>query len=392
LDAAYMVVVDHSSDVDVYSTMVNYVNQAFPEEIYTVNKDNLKTPVSAVNEKGENVLSQISELDGVFTSGSNGFASPSWDDMDFNQLTLDLGDLSGAEEIKLVINGMVDWGPAEHYYTWIAGFKSAFAEGLVSGGTEVYPAPYMEVMGADGVWLRVPEDRQMPTPSDYVPRSFAVNLTGLFSEDVSEYKIRITNFFNVTFDYIAVDTSSQADIIIQEIYSDAVFHEIVYSPSSSSGNFTKHGDVTQLLLEGDDMYVIGRQGDQVSLQFPTDSLSPLEDGMERDYFMFIACWFKDPPGNWGYGFDFTVEPLPFINMSGFPYPDTESYPSDDAHLQYLQEYNTRLVEASSQPVTMEFSLITWAAVVILLVVAVDFGVLVFYKKRGSWRSLLHIRQ
>jgi hypothetical protein len=114
--------------------------------------------------------------------------------------------------------------------------------------------------------------------------------------------------------------------------------------------------------------------------------------MERDYFMFVACWFKDPPGNWGYGFDFTVDPLPFINMSGFPYPDTESYPSDDAHLQYLREYNTRLVEASSQPVTMEFSLITWAAVVILVIVAVDLGVLVFYKKRGSWRSLLRIRQ
>jgi hypothetical protein len=57
--------------------------------------------------------------------------------------------------------------------------------------------------------------------------------------------------------------------------------------------------------------------------------------------MFVACWFKDPPGNWGYGFDFTVDPLPFRSMSGFPYPDTESYPSDEAHSNYLREYNTR---------------------------------------------------
>jgi hypothetical protein len=55
----------------------------------------------------------------------------------------------------------------------------------------------------------------------------------------------------------------------------------------------------------------------------------------------VACWFKDPPGNWGYGFDFTVDPLPFRGMSGFPYPDTESYPSDEAHSNYLSEYNTR---------------------------------------------------
>ena len=53
LDAAYMVVVDHSSDVDVYSTMVNYVNQAFPSEIYTVNKDGLASPVSAITKKAK---------------------------------------------------------------------------------------------------------------------------------------------------------------------------------------------------------------------------------------------------------------------------------------------------------------------------------------------------
>jgi len=341
LDAAYMVVVDHPADVDVYSTMVNYINRAFPSEIYTVSKDNLLTPISAFNEKGESVLPQIAKLDGFFTSASNGFTSPAWNDVSLNQLTLDLGDLSGAEEIKLVINGMVDWGAPEHYYDWIGGFEAAFAGGLVAGGTQIYPAPYMEVMGAGGSWVRVPVDRQMPTPSDYVPRSFVVDLTGLFPADVDEYTIRITNFFNVTFDYIGIDTTTQENIKVQRLNGDAVFEEIFFSPSSSSGDFTKHGDVTQIVLEGDDMFVIGRQGDQVSLRFPVAGLEALGDGLERDYFMFVACWFKDAPGNWGYGFDFTVDPLPFRNMSGFPYPSTESYPSDEDHASYLREYNTR---------------------------------------------------
>jgi hypothetical protein len=382
LDAAYMVVVDHPSDVDVYSTMVNYVNQAFPGEIYTVSKDSLVSPVSALNEKGENVLPQIAKMDGTFTSGSNGLDSPSWNDIDLNQLTLDLGDLSGAEEIKLVINGMIDWGLPEHYYTWIDGFKTAFAEGLVPNGTQIYPAPYMEVMDASGSWVRVPEDRQMPTPSDYVPRSFAVDLTGLFPDDVSDYKIRITNFFNVTFDYIGIDTTPQENIKVQRINGDATFNQVFASPSSASGDFTKYGDVTQVVLEGDDMFVIGRQGDQVSLRFPTAGLAPVEGGMERDYFMFVACWFKDPPGNWGYGFNFTVNPLPFRNMSGFPYPDTESYPSDDAHLQYLQEYNTRTITASNHSLQIEPSLTTWAPVVIMIIAVVDVGVLVYFKKRN----------
>ncbi len=380
LDAAYMMVVDHPADVDVYSTMVNYVNQAYPSEIYTVSKDNLKTPVSAINENGEDVLPLISKLDGVFTPGSNGLVSPAWNDIDLNQLTLDLGDLSAADEVKLVIHGMIDWGPAEPYYTWIDGFKDAFAEGLVPAGTQLYPAPYMEVMDSSGNWIRVPEDRQMPTPSDYVPRSFAVDLTGLFPKDVSDYKIRITNFYNVTFDYIGIDTTAQANINVQKIDGDAVFEEIFFSPSSSSGDFTKHGDVTQIVSEGDDMFVIGRQGDQVSLSFPADGLEPLEEGMERDYFMFVACWFKDPPGNWGYGFDFTVDPLPFRSMSGFPYPDTENYPNDDAHTQYLTEYNTRKV-TGSKPLTLNSSLTTWITAVLMLIAIADVSVLVYFKKR-----------
>jgi hypothetical protein len=379
LDSAFMMVVDHPANVDAYSTMVNYVNQAFPSEIYTVSKTNLKTPVSAYNEKGENVLPQISKLDGIFTLGNNGLLSPSWDNITLNQLTLDLGDLSDAQQIKLVINGMVDWGPAQPYYDWIDGFKTAYAEGLVPNGTQIYPAPYMEVMDANGNWVRVPAARQMPTPSDYTARSFAVDLTGLFPKDVSGYKIRITNFWNVTFDYIGIDTTPQANITVQRINPTATLEQIVTSPSPVTGNFTRYGDVTQLLSNADDIFVIGMQGDQVSLQFPTANLTPLKNGMERDYFLFVACWFKDPPGNWGYGFDFTVDPLPFRNMSGFPYPNTESYPCDDAHLQYLREYNTREVTA---PIPSMSSLTIWAVAVIILIAVVDLGVMVYFKKRS----------
>jgi len=244
------------------------------------------------------------------------------DNITFNQLTLDLGDLSGAEGVKLLIRGMVDWGSAESYYDWIAGFQSAFAEGLVPNGTQLYPPPYMEVKNAKGQWERVPVDKQMPTPSDFVPRTFVVDLSGIFPEGASEYEVRITNFFNVTYDYIGIDTTPQAPITIQKINATATLVPLDFGITSSAatGNFTRYGDVTPLLLEADDMYVIGLQGDKVTLKFPTAELPPLEEGMERDYFLFVASWFKDPPENWGYGFDYTVDPLPFLGMSGFPYP------------------------------------------------------------------------
>ena len=343
LDTAYLVVVDHPNSTNVYSTMVNYMSPGFYGEIYTINEDNLLTPISAINDQGEDVLFEISEIDNIFTSTSNGVLSPSWDNITLNQLTLDLGDLSGAPEIKLVINGMVDWGPAEPYYKWIDQFKKAADEGLVTSNTQINPPSYMEVMNAQGNWVQVPQNRQIPIPGDYVPRTFAVDLNGLFANDVSEYKIRITNFWNVTFDYIGIDISPQEDISVYEIMPIANFEPIGFATTTTnaSGNFTKYGDVSELLRYADDIFVIGIQGDKVSLKFPTTDLPTLEEGIERSCFLFVACWFKDHVGNWGYGFEFTVDPLPFQNMSGFPYPPTESYPSSEEYIQYLDEWNTR---------------------------------------------------
>lgn len=335
LDAAYMVVVDHPSDVDVYSTGVEqYLDPAFMGQIYTVSKD-LLTPVSAVNENGENVLPMLSTADGVFTLGINGLLSPSWDNISWNSLTLDLGDLSDAEQIKLVVNGKVDWGAAEDYNSWL----ELFYDPSVPDGTQVTPAPYMEVKDAGGNWVRVPEGRQFPIPPDVNPRTWVVDLTGLFPTD--DYSLRINNFWNVTFDYIGVDTSSQADTVIQRVDPDVDFYQVFESYSVSSGSFTAYSAdlsdpsvLADLLLSADDEFIIGRQGDQVSLRFSLDDIAPLEEGMERDFFLFVADWFKDEYGNWGFGFDFTVDPLPFLGMSGFPYPRTESYPYDE-HVDYF---------------------------------------------------------
>ena len=345
LDTAYMVVVDHPKGTDAYSTMVNYVNRGFYGEIYTVDQDELLMPISATNDKGDDVLFEISQLDGIFTSGSDGVLSSSWDNITLNQLTLNLGDLSTAPEIKLLIHGMVDWGPPEPYYDWIDQFKMAFAEGVVPNGTQITGPPTMEVMDAEGNWVRVPQDREIPVPADYIPRTFCVDLMGLFPTDVSEYKIRITNFWNVTFDYIGIDISPQEEIAVYEILPIATLEPLDFATTAStaSGNFTRYGDVSPLLVDADDMFVIGIQGDKISLKFPIVDLPSLEDDKERAIFFFVASWFKDPPWNWGYGFEFTVDPLPFQNMSGFPYSPTENYPSNEEYVRYLKEWNTRVV-------------------------------------------------
>ncbi len=163
---------------------------------------------------------KFSKKDGAYTPGINGDESPSWNNMTLNQLTLDLGNLSAAPQIKLVITGMVDWGAADPYYAWINQFKDAAAQGLVPNCTQITPASYMEIKDSNGNWIRLSQDKQIPIPSDYNARTFTVDLTGLFPADVSDYQIRLNNFWNVTYDYIGIDTTPQQNVTIQQICTE----------------------------------------------------------------------------------------------------------------------------------------------------------------------------
>jgi len=344
LDSTSLLVVDHPINTDVYTTMTNYLNKGYTGQIYTTTTGDFLVPINAINEKGENVLAAILYPDGIFTPGINGNASPKWNNITQNTLTLDLGDLSGAPNIKLIINGMVDWGSEDTYTKWIEQFKEAAANGLITEDTPITPISKMEYKAANGTWIEARQEHQIPIPSDYTARTFTVDLSWLSHEDITTYEVRFTNFWNVTYDYIGIDITPQQDITITTLKPTSAMLNQFWeeTPSTSTGAFTRYGDVTALIQETDDIYVIGRQCDQINLQFYIENLPEPEDGMVRDYFLVVACWFKDPAG-WGYGFTFTVDPLPFLNMTGFPYTNAESYPYDEIHIAYIQEYNTRII-------------------------------------------------
>jgi hypothetical protein len=382
LDQAYMLVVDHPTDVNVYSTMVEqYLNQDYMGKIYTVSKNPL-APISAYNENNQSVLPQISKMDGIFTTGINGIQSPDWNNITWNRITLNLGNLTDAKQIKLVIKAIVNWGSGDDYTTWL----NKFFEQTIPNGTQVTPPPYMEVKDVNGNWVKIPEDRQIPIPADGAARTFVVDLTGLFP--TNDYSLRISNFWNVTFDYIGVDITQQQNITAYRIDPQAYSYQAFPAGlGAATGNFTKYGNVTQLVLNQDDEFVIGRQGDAVSLQFSTSNLSALANGMERDYFFNDACWFKDENGNWGFGFGFTVDPLPFQTMSGFPYPLTESYPNDTEHQNYLQQWNNRIVNlpATSQDIVANNN--NYYFIFILPAIALIVQAIYFIFKRGVLRSI-----
>jgi hypothetical protein len=321
LDATWMVAVDHPLDVDIYSTKgTEFTDPNITGKIYTASKTP-SAPVSCVNDLGIDCLPQISKVDGVYAN-THDFGK-------WQYFELNLGNLTGAKEIKLIING---------YNSWLPGWEKEWVKLLqnpdfLASKPSVYP--YLQVKAENGSWVRVPKSRDLPEPSA-TPRTFIVELTGLFPTD--DFSIRINMLTLIHLDYIGVDTTSEQNVTIYRLDPvSANLRQRLQSLSTSAGNFTRYGYVTSLLHQVDDEFVIMRQGDEISFMVPND-IPPPSEGMERDFFLYTCMWYKKL-GNRAY--NFTVDPLPFYNMTAFPYPPTESYPYDYEHQNYLAEFNTR---------------------------------------------------
>jgi hypothetical protein len=105
------------------------------------------------------------------------------------------------------------------------------------------------------------------------------------------------------------------------------------------GLYTRYGEVAELLHQIDDRPVIMGSGDELRLTFAAAQLPPLAQGWSRSFLLFVDGWAKDADANTG--FSQTVEPLPFHDMSVYPYPSSEHFPDSAFHRQYRTEYNTR---------------------------------------------------
>ena len=110
-----------------------------------------------------------------------------------------------------------------------------------------------------------------------------------------------------------------------------------------AGAYTRYGDVLPLLAAVDDKLVVFGSGDEVALDFDPANLPALPVGWVRDYF-FVANGYEKDMDFYAYRGD-SVEPLPFGEMHGYPYPG-QAFPDDAEHLEYLLEYNARFMSGN----------------------------------------------
>jgi hypothetical protein len=113
------------------------------------------------------------------------------------------------------------------------------------------------------------------------------------------------------------------------------------------GSYTREGDVRELLLKTDDVFVISRTGDELSLSFDATRLPKLPAGWTRTFLLYSDGFSKEMDIN--SASPDQVMPLPFHGMTRYPYLAPEHYPDTPAHRRYQSRYNTRVVGPSLPP-------------------------------------------
>jgi len=359
LDQVRLLAVDHRADVDVYPNEYFASNPPYPrfKVVLSTSKD-ARPPAGAWDEHGHEVLPDLlaHRYFGDFElTHFLGFAKP-------HSLTLDLGEDYAGGPLWLLMHGEVEYFSANSMY------------GASQAGIQAI-APYVEALvpdgnDANGKWKRVADDIGFPAGG---PRTMTADLTGKLPRGTR--KIRITTNLQIYWDSILVDRTDQNSgsrnqtrlTPVPLTHADLEFHgypykiegtppgnvQYIYEKASATGpytrpmgTYTRYGDVTPLLTTTDDKLAVFGSGDEVRLDFDPSTLPALPHGWVRDYFFAANGYEKDmdfyaAEGNF-------VAPLPFLSMGEYPYAPKKSFPLDDAHLNYLLEYNTRHMSGNEQ--------------------------------------------
>ena len=383
-DRFQLIAVDHPQSVEVYPNE-GLTDPPRPFKLYA--SQNARPPLTAVDDQGNDVLSRIARMDRQYPDDFRrdrirGYA-------DEHRLTMKLAATGAAgariagvtpvsgsginsnsigsfakgsgrdardpvsgqsDRILLLLTGWTD-------YAWSSDILAASQAG------KALMLPALQVKDTQGEWRTVIKDIGIPVGR---PQTVTVDLTGKFLS--SSREVRIVTNMRILWDQILVDTSGvQAPLRMMRL--DPVGADLRWRGFSREttpdgrepmgydyeqvsftspwkvmpGRYTREGDVRELLLKSDDMFVISRPGDEISLSFDARKLSPIRPGWTRTFLFYAVGFSKEMDIN--SASPDQVLPLPFQRMTKYPYADSEKYPMTAARRAYIDKYNTRVVTA-----------------------------------------------
>ena len=346
LDEVRLLAVDHPDSVDVF------VDERFvppgPVELRLFHASAASPPVSAIDERGHDLLPALRARDFVYVAD---FTPTQYQGLvESHDLILDLGEQAGRAGTFLFLRG------------WIYPTDASINVALSQQSQLQARMPSLEVRNARGEWQTAIPSIGFPSGKD---KTVIVDLAGRFP--TRDHHVRIRTNMQIYWDQAFVATDAPASPVrttpLPVASADLHFrgysrmyrrggpngpHWFAYDDVSTTspwrpieGAFTRFGDVSALLKRGDDMFAVMAPGDETTVEFEAASAPPLPPGWKRTFLLYSDGWIKDADLNTAFGN--TVAPLPFHAIKTYPYAPGDSYPSDAAHRAYLREYNTRLM-------------------------------------------------
>jgi len=342
VDRLQLISVAHPEGVEVYPNE-GLTEPPQPFKIYSTR--DARPPLSAVDEHGHDVLSRVARLDREYPDdfkkqSIRGYAEN-------HELTMKLDEGSPAR-VKLLLTGWTD-------YAWSSDNLAASQSG------KSLTLPALQVKDKQGQWRTVIENVGIPVGR---PQTIVADLTGKFLS--ASRDVRIVTNMRIYWDQILVDTSpgnfpmqlTRLDPSVANLrwrgfsleHSPDGRQPLTYDYKQVSftspwkvmtGRYTREGDVRELVLAADDMFVISRPGDELSLSFAADKLPPLPKGWTRTFLLYADGFSKEMDIN--SASPDQVVPLPFHGMSKYPYAWPERYPLTEKRRAYMEKYNTRIV-------------------------------------------------
>ena len=330
VDHVQLISVAHPQGVEVYP---NEGLTAPPRPFKLFTTQNARVPLAAVDEHGHDVLSRIARMDREYPDDFE--LQPIRGYAEEHELVLKLEpNLQG--RVLLLMTGWTD-------YAWSSDNLAASQSG------KSLRLPALQVKDKHGQWKTIIENVGIPVGR---PQTVVADLTGKFLSASRE--VRIVTNMRIYWDQILVDDSpgkfpvqlTRLDPSVADLrwrgfsleYAPEGRQPMSYDYKKVSftspwkvmtGRYTREGDVRELLLESDDMFVISRPGDELILSFAAHKLPPLPKGWTRTFLLYGDGFSKEMDIN--SASPDQVGPLP------------QRYPMTEKRLRYMEKYNTRVV-------------------------------------------------
>jgi len=354
-DKVQLIAVDHPADVAVFSNEKVGPPSISEFGIHAIPHSYLQHPVSARDQQGRDRLPWINKRDGRYLKLFDSRHKQGLTDDYY--LELDLGQLSQPGSIKLILSG------------WV--FPTDTSVNVAISQNPKVPSPR-----APSIWVPSadPADAdgqpEMRGWRQLVPQmGFPGGKTKTIVVDIpadgfvdDDYRLRILTNMELYWDEIrfAVDLPEQVfeqrplELLSADLHNRGfsrrlpgqhngperyIYDEVLPGPywPPMEGNFTRFGDVTELVGQSDGRLVVMGAGDEMTIRFA--AAGPPPSGWQRDFLLFSVGWDKDADLNTVSGHH--VDPLPFPGMTRYPPAADDPLPDSSTYQDYLRRYQTR---------------------------------------------------